>query len=65
MSKPIRSIPSMTAAGGAAPGSLETPEWTTQQWQRFLASLPAGLTSAQMGALDTAFHFTGSISKSC
>src|SRR6476660_7135572 len=46
-------------AGGAAPGSLETSDWTTQQWQRFLASLPAGLTSAQMGALDAAFHFTG------
>ena len=47
-------------AGGAAPGTLETSEWTTQQWQRFLSSLPASLTSAQMGALDAAFHLTGS-----
>jgi leukotriene-A4 hydrolase len=47
-------------AGGAAPGSLETSDWTTQQWQRFLSSLPASLTRAQMGALDAAFHFTGS-----
>ena len=36
-------------SGGAAPGSLETSGWTTQQWQRFLASLPAGLTTAQIG----------------
>jgi hypothetical protein len=47
-------------AGGAAPGSLETFDWTTQQWQRFLSSLPATLTTAQMGTLDAAFHFTGS-----
>jgi aminopeptidase N len=47
-------------AGGAAPGTLETFDWTTQQWQRFLASLPSGLTTAQMAALDRAFHFTES-----
>ncbi len=47
-------------AGGAAPGSLETSDWTTQQWQRFLSSLPPSLTSVQMGELDAAFHFTAS-----
>jgi aminopeptidase N len=47
-------------AGGAAPSSLETFDWTTQQWQRFLASSPAGLTATQMGTLDAAFHFTES-----
>jgi leukotriene-A4 hydrolase len=47
-------------AGGAMPESLETHDWTTQQWQRFLASLPASLTTAQMQALDASFHFTNS-----
>jgi leukotriene-A4 hydrolase len=47
-------------AGGAPPGSLETSDWTTQQWQRFLSSLPASLTRAQMRVLDGAFHLTGS-----
>jgi len=47
-------------AGGAAPGTVETSDWTTQEWQRFLSSLPASLTTAQMAALDAAFRFTAS-----
>ncbi|MFT3997227.1 MAG: M1 family metallopeptidase [Asticcacaulis sp.] len=45
---------------GAAPKSLETENWVTQEWQHFIESLPADLTLEQMKALDQAFGFTNS-----
>jgi hypothetical protein len=43
---------------GASASSLATGEWTTQEWQHFLAGLPAQLTGAQLADLDRAFGFT-------
>lgn len=47
-------------AGGAAPGALDTREWSTHEWLRFLDALPDNLSTAQMTALDEAFRFTDS-----
>jgi aminopeptidase N len=44
--------------GGTAAGSLQTANWTTQEWQHFLASLPDTLAPAQLADLDRAFGFT-------
>ncbi|MDX2040323.1 MAG: M1 family metallopeptidase [Acidobacteriota bacterium] len=44
--------------GGKAAASLETKQWTTQEWLHFLNSLPAQLTEAQMKELDQAFEMT-------
>ena len=43
---------------GTPAGQLQTESWTTQEWQHFLRSLPAQLTTAQMAQLDDAFGFT-------
>jgi aminopeptidase N len=50
------------AAGtaGAAPASLVTTGWITQEWQHFLGALPDTMTTAQMAALDRQFRFTQS-----
>jgi leukotriene-A4 hydrolase len=45
---------------GAPPGSLATGEWSTQQWQHFLASLPPEPTLGQLESLDRTFEFTRS-----
>jgi leukotriene-A4 hydrolase len=45
---------------GIPASSLVTTGWTTQQWQHFVESLPAGLSEAQLAALDRAFGFTRS-----
>lgn len=45
-------------AGGAAAASLKTEGWSTQEWQRFLASLPETLTPAQLADVDAAFGFS-------
>jgi aminopeptidase N len=47
-------------AAGTPAGSLETRDWSTQQWQHFLAALPRELTGAQLADLDRAFGFTAS-----
>ncbi len=47
-------------AAGKPPGELETKDWTTQQWLRFLRGLPEGLSAEDMGALDEIFAFTRS-----
>jgi hypothetical protein len=47
-------------AAGTPAASLETRDWSTQQWQHFLAALPPELTPAQLADLDRAFGFTAS-----
>jgi aminopeptidase N len=47
-------------AGGSAARSLTTKGWSTQEWQHFLASLPAMLAPAQLRDLDSAFNLTAS-----
>jgi hypothetical protein len=44
--------------GGAPAASLDTAGWVTQQWQRFLATLPERLSPAQMTDLDRALRMT-------
>ncbi|HSJ32393.1 MAG TPA: M1 family metallopeptidase [Longimicrobiales bacterium] len=46
--------------GGTAPQELETGEWSTHEWLRFLRALPDTLSAQQMTALDQEFGFTGS-----
>jgi aminopeptidase N len=45
---------------GTPPEQLETGEWVTQQWLRFLDALPATISAEQMTALDRTFQFTRS-----
>lgn len=47
-------------AKGADPKSLQTKEWSTHEWLRFLSELPADIDTTQMAALDKAFGFTKS-----
>ncbi|GAA4505473.1 M1 family metallopeptidase [Hymenobacter ginsengisoli] len=49
-------------AAGAAPAELQpiTTEWSSQEWEHFLRGLPPTLSAADLGQLDTAFHFTTS-----
>ena len=47
-------------ASGTPAAQLDTRGWVTQQWQHFLTALPAALTTAQLGDLDRAFHFSQS-----
>ncbi len=43
---------------GAAPESLDTHAWVTQQWQRFIQTLPDDLPTQRLADLDRAFGFT-------
>jgi leukotriene-A4 hydrolase len=45
---------------GADPKSLNTKNFVTSQWLRFLNTLPDSLSTEQMQKLDDAFHFTTS-----
>jgi leukotriene-A4 hydrolase len=45
---------------GEAASKLETGGWTTQEWLRFLTSIPQDLGASRMRALDQAFSFTKS-----
>jgi aminopeptidase N len=45
---------------GTAPQSLETDRWSTQEWQHFITSLPAGLSPTQLTTLDRAFTLSDS-----
>ncbi len=45
---------------GTPAKNLNTKEYTSNEWQRFIRSLPEQMTSAKMQDLDDAFHFTGS-----
>jgi leukotriene-A4 hydrolase len=44
--------------GGAAASSAQTANWTTQEWQHFLQSLPEKMTDAQLADLDRTFRLT-------
>jgi leukotriene-A4 hydrolase len=45
-------------AGGAAASSVKADNWSTQEWQHFLQSLPELLTPAQLNDLDRTFRLT-------
>ena len=45
---------------GTPASRLPTADWSSHEWVRFLHSLPAGATAAQLGELDAAFGFTNS-----
>ena len=46
-------------AGGAAASSItDAADWSTQEWQHFLVSLPEKLTGAQLADLDRTFRLT-------
>ncbi|HUP48795.1 MAG TPA: M1 family metallopeptidase [Thermoanaerobaculia bacterium] len=47
-------------AGGASAGSLQTRNWTTQEWLHFLHALPRDLGPQRMKQLDDRFNFTRS-----
>ncbi|HQU40945.1 MAG TPA: leukotriene A4 hydrolase C-terminal domain-containing protein, partial [Chitinophagales bacterium] len=44
---------------GTPPAELNTKDWSTHEWLRFIKSLPDEITADQMTALDQAFSFTG------
>lgn len=46
------------AMGHLAAKEIETANWSTQEWLRFLQSLPENLSAAQMSELDAAFNLT-------
>ncbi|MDC7682733.1 M1 family metallopeptidase [Asticcacaulis sp. BYS171W] len=43
---------------GTPAKDLQTGEWVTQEWQRFLEELPQDMTEAQLKDLDATFGFT-------
>jgi leukotriene-A4 hydrolase len=45
---------------GTVPSKLATQKFTTNEWLRFLNTLPDSISIEQMKALDDAFHFTSS-----
>ena len=47
-----------SGTGNLPPASI-TGAWSTQEWTHFLEGLPDTLAPAQMGALDAAYHFSG------
>jgi leukotriene-A4 hydrolase len=44
--------------GGTPPAQLQTGNWTTHEWLRFLRALPDTLTAAQLASLDDAYGFS-------
>lgn len=46
--------------GGAAPASLQTASWSTQEWLHFLRALPDTIAAARLSELDRAFRLTQS-----
>ncbi|MGZ8867672.1 MAG: M1 family metallopeptidase [Thermoanaerobaculia bacterium] len=44
-------------AGGAAVASLQTANWTTQEWLHFIHALPKDIGSERMAQLDGRFRF--------
>jgi aminopeptidase N len=45
---------------GTPPRQLETTDWSTHEWLRFLRALPDTMDEARLAALDQAFGFTDS-----
>jgi hypothetical protein len=46
--------------GGAAASTLETANWSTQEWLHFLRSLPDTITPSRMADLDNTFKLSTS-----
>ena len=46
-------------AGGSPAASLATADWSTQEWQHFLAALSGTLSPSQLADLDRTFGLTG------
>jgi len=44
---------------GTPAAQLQTSNWSTHEWLRFIYQLPETISTDQMSALDNAFHFTG------
>lgn len=49
----------MRFKNGASPADLNTANWSTHEWLRFIYQLPDDITIEKMAALDQQFHFTG------
>ena len=47
-------------AGGAAPSTLQTRNWTTQEWLHFIHALPKDTGAQRMQQLDQRFNFSKS-----
>jgi len=45
-------------AGAIAPAALPTAAWTTQEWLRFINTLPAEITPTRLAELDAAFKLS-------
>jgi len=45
---------------GREPGQIDSAGWVTQQWQHFLAAMPADVDADDLARLDAAFAFTSS-----
>ena len=45
-------------AAGTPAAQLATRQWSTQEWQHFLGTLPQGLTNAQLADLDRTFRLS-------
>jgi len=46
------------ASGKTSAANIQTGKWTTQEWLRFLTTLPEKLSAGQMSELDKAFKLT-------
>ena len=45
--------------GGVSADDIDTTGWSAQEWIHFVSSLPEAVTADQLGALDKAYHLTG------
>ena len=45
-------------AGEISVDDIQADDWTVQQWQRFISSLPEDMSLEQLAALDGRFHLT-------
>jgi hypothetical protein len=45
---------------GGTTSSLQTSNWSTQEWLHFLGALPDTISTARLADLDRAFHFSNS-----
>jgi leukotriene-A4 hydrolase len=46
------------ARGKISASKIQTTQWTTQEWLRFMNTLPESLSAAQMSELDKSFNLT-------
>ena len=55
---PVDAAASDWSAGRRTAAQLDATAWSTQEWLRFLQSLPATLDAGKMAELDGSFHLT-------